>query len=134
MKTILDQSLSEFFFHDISYLYNDAEDCNELNIFLVESEFADNAPPKRLAKVSFIDPIIWQQMEELHSSFDEYEIRDDGGVIQVIERSRYFDFVNNTYPWHEEIRGRAIHVRVWSHDIVSEVIVNNLPTVSWFYL
>jgi hypothetical protein len=66
-------------------------------------------------------------------SFDEYEIRDDGGLIQIIEKSRYFDFVNTTYPWYKDIRGKAQHIRVWSQNIVSEVITKEIPAVSWQY-
>ena len=118
MKTILDESPSDnFYFHNVSFNYNKNEDCDELNIFLVEGEYADHDVPDRLAQITFLAPIMWQQMEESYSSFDEYEIRDDGGLIQLIERSRYFDFVNTTYPWYKDIRGKAMHVRVWSQNI-----------------
>ncbi|GAC40525.1 hypothetical protein GPSY_4924 [Paraglaciecola psychrophila 170] len=133
MNTILSESSDNFYFHNVSFGYNKNEDCDELNIFLVEGEYADHDTAKRLAKITFLAPIMWQQMEESHSSFDEYEIRDDGGLIQIIERSRYFDFVNTTYPWYKDIRGKAQHIRVWSQNIVSEVIAKDIPAVVWQY-
>jgi hypothetical protein len=134
MNTILDESTSDnFYFHNISFEYNETEDCDELIIFLVESFYADDDTPKRLAKITFLAPIMWQQMEESHSSFDEYEIRDSGGLIQILTRSKYFDFVNTTYPWYKEIRGSAKHIRVWSQNIVSEVITTEPPSIEWQY-
>ena len=130
-NTILSESPDNFYFHKMSFGYNKNEDCDELTIFLVEGKCADDEIPSRLAKITFLAPIMWQQMEESHSSFDEYEIRDDGGLIQLIERSRYFDFVNSTYPWYKDIRGKAQHVRVWSQNIVSEVIAQDIPKVTW---
>ena len=124
---------NNIYFKNVSFEYDEEQEHDFLKIYLVESCYADMAIPTRVALVMFKSPLIWQHMDESYSVYDSYEIRDDGGPIQILERSKYLDFVKTEYPQYEAIRGEIMHIRVWSQNIVSEVISTETPSMEWIY-
>lgn len=83
----------------------------------------------RMMVVRFPQSIAWQVVDESYTSWDDYEERDDTGVIQALSRSKYLDYVNANHGWYRDIIGSAQHYRVWTGNEVIDVISCEKPIV-----
>ncbi|MGD1907158.1 MAG: hypothetical protein ACFB0C_14335 [Leptolyngbyaceae cyanobacterium] len=89
----------------------------------------DISDESRLFVVRFPEIVAWQVVDESFTSFDEYEQRDDNGVLQSLVRSKYLDYVKSNHGWFEDAIGPAKHYRVWTENEVVDVIACEPPTV-----
>lgn len=83
----------------------------------------------RLMVVRFPQAVAWQVVDESFTSWDDYEERDDTGVLQIITRSKYLDYVHQNHGWFRETIGQARLYRVWTANEVIEVVACDLPNI-----
>lgn len=79
-------------------------------------------PSSKIVTIRFTHFIAWQVVNESFTCFDDYEERDDKGFLQILERSKYFDYVNACHGWYADVIGAAKHYRVWTENEVIDVI------------
>lgn len=79
--------------------------------------------------VRFPQVIAWQTVDESYTRFDEYEQCDDRRTLQILSRSKYFDYVKGSHGWWEDVLGPSRHYRVWTEDEVIDVIACEPPVV-----
>ncbi len=87
-------------------------------------------PNSRRFIVRFDKPIAFQIVDESFIQLDEYEVRDDGKVIKILERSKYLDYVNGSHGWYRDMIGPAEHYRVCTYNEVVDVISCTVPIVN----
>lgn len=83
----------------------------------------------RLIAVRFPQVVAWQVVDESFTTWDEYEVRDDTGVVQILTRSRYFDYVLDNHGWFRDTIGPAKMYRVWTANEVVDVVACEPPKV-----
>ena len=139
MRTILDDSKT-WYLNSLSYE-------NELRLILIEGivgTIPENLkvgdvvlndllpinvlPSSKIVLVRFADIITWQVINESYSNFDSYEQRDDNSFIQVLERSKYFDYVNANHGWYSDYK-KGKHFRVWTSDEVIDIVACEEPII-----
>ena len=142
MKTILDSAYT-FYLEEISYRQNKG-----LQITLVEAfegqeqvslQVTENLRVKahpiqttehsRRFMISFDRPVAWQVVDESWCSFDENEFTASSGALQVIQNSKYFEYVKKQHGWYEHSIGPAKHYRVITENEIIEVISCDEPAV-----
>lgn len=79
--------------------------------------------------VVFPRPVAWQVVDESFTYADSYEQKDEGGVLRVLSRSRYLDYVRTHHDGFEQTVGPARHYRVWTGDEVIDVIACDEPVI-----
>jgi hypothetical protein len=84
----------------------------------------------RLMVVRFPQAVAWQVVNELFTSWDDYEERDDTSKIQIITRSKYLDYVYQNHGWFRETNGPAKLYRVLTANEVIEVVACEPPTIA----
>lgn len=87
------------------------------------------ASDSALVKITFGNYVAWQCVNESFSEFSEYEVGDKYRFFQVLSRSRYLDYVNDTHGWYADVIGSAKHFRVWTENEVIEVIAFEEPLI-----
>lgn len=85
----------------------------------------------RLIEICFEKPIAWQLVQERLTQWDDDEERDDMSRLQVLTRSKYFDYVNACHGWYEADQGPARHYRVWTEWAVVDIIASQTPTIDF---
>lgn len=83
--------------------------------------------------ISFKHPIVWQVVEDdsLYGS-DEDEITDSLGTLQVVQNSKYFEYVKKNYGWYEYSLGPAMHYRIVTENEVIDVVSCDEPDIEEF--
>lgn len=79
--------------------------------------------------ISFERPVGWQVVDESWCSFDENEIRDTEGALQVIQNSAYYKYIKQQHGWYEHSLGPAKHYRVGTENEIIDVISCDEPIV-----
>lgn len=143
MKTLLDEFYA-CFLHAADYSAEELrvivaegfraaepEDFNVAGHIIKGTYAVDVSDRSRLSEVRFSRPIAWQLVNESFTAFDEYEVRDDKCVLQVLTQSRYLDFVRAHHGWFEDIRGPGKHYRVWTENEVVDVVACEPPIVTF---
>jgi hypothetical protein len=82
----------------------------------------------RRVVVRFARCVSWQVVNESFTSFDEYEMRDDTGFLQILERSKYLDYVLENHGWFREVVGPAKHYRLLTENEVVDIVAFDCPT------
>ena len=83
----------------------------------------------RYFTIRFPHSVAWQVVDESFTSFDEYEQRDDTGTVQILTRSKYVDYDNASHGWYADVRGLALHYRVWTENEVIDVVACEPPVI-----
>jgi hypothetical protein len=142
MKTLLDEFHASFL-HAAIYTEGDlriivaegfrAAEPEDITIgaHVIKGTYAINTSEEsRLVEVRFSRPIAWQLVDESFTAGNEYEVREDKFVLQVLKRSRYLDYVLGNHGWFEDMgRGPGKHYRVWTENEVIDVVACEPPTV-----
>jgi hypothetical protein len=139
MRTILEEAKT-WFLHSLSYK-------GSLAITLIEGIVGADAegvavgntvihtrpvsvlPASRLVLIRFPRYIAWQVVDESFTAFDEYEQRDDESFLQILAKSKYFDYVNANHGWYADIIGAGKHYRVWTENEVIDVVACEEPII-----
>jgi len=140
MYTILDEGHT-WFLDDLSYkdeltitliegiLRSEPENIKILNSVIRDAYPIDILPTSRQVLIRFSQFVAWQVVDESFTSFDEYEQRDDKGFIQILARSKYFDYVNTSHGWYPDIIGTGKHYRIWTCDEVIDIVSCTEPII-----
>ena len=83
----------------------------------------------RFFLIRFPHFVAWQVVAESFTTFDKYEERDDTGTLQVLDRSKYFDYVKASHGWCAEVIGPPKHYRLWTENEVVDVIACEAPVI-----
>lgn len=83
----------------------------------------------RRTTITFENPVAWQVVDESYTTWDETEVRDTEGYLQVLSKSQYLDYVNENHGWYKDVAGDAAHFRVWTENEIIDVVANNRPEV-----
>ena len=86
-------------------------------------------PASKMVLIRFPQTVAWQVVSEAFTTFDDAELRDDTGFLQILERSKYFDYVNANHGWYSDILGLGKHYRIWTEFEVIDVIACEAPLV-----
>lgn len=140
MYTILDEGHT-WFLEDLSYkdglaitliegiLRSEPENIKILNSVIRDAYPIDILPTSKQVLIRFSQFVAWQVVDESFTSFDEYEQRDDKGFIQILTRSKYFDYVNASHGWYPDIIGSGKHYRIWTCDEVIDIVSCKEPII-----
>lgn len=140
MRTILDGAHT-WFLHAV--VYQDAlrvivaegitsDQTEELRVgahTIKDLRSVDVSEKSRLFEIRFGKFVAWQVVDELFTSFDEYEQRDDTGTLQSLSRSKYLDYVNANHGWYEDRAGPAKHYRICTANEIVDVVACESPTI-----
>ena len=140
MKSILDNAY-ELFLDTISY--NEKLVINVIEGIKAEEaedlEFGENIiegtyrvepnENSRKFQIVFESPITWQVTDESYTSWDDYEIRDDKNSIQILEKSKFFDYIMKNHGWFEDVVGPGKHYRILTLDQIIDVISCDVPII-----
>jgi hypothetical protein len=141
MRTILEEAKT-WFLHSLSYrekltitliegmVDRESEEVQTRNIIVHGEHRINILPASRVVSIQFSQYIAWQVVNESFTSFDEYEQRDDTGFIQVLGRSKYFDYVNANHGWYADMIGAGKHYRIWTEDEVIDVVTCTEPVIT----
>ena len=105
------------------------EQLEVLGFNLGDASQIDIASDSSVVKITFGDYVTWQCVNESFSAFNKYEIGERDRFFQVLSRSRYLDYVNETHGWYVDVIGPAKHFRVWTENEVIEVIAFEKPLI-----
>jgi hypothetical protein len=109
---------------------NESEDITIAGHVIKGTHAINASELSRLAEVRFNRPIAWQLVDESFSAGDEYEVREDKFLLQVLAQSRYLDYVHTNHGWFQDVgRGPWKHYRVWNENEVIDVVACEAPTV-----
>src|ERR1700735_4217189 len=105
MKTLLDEFHASFL-HAALYAEGElriivaegfraaeSEDITIAGIVIKGTYAIKTSEQSRYAEVRFNHPIAWQLVDESFTAGNEYEVREDLFMLQVLTRSRYLDYV-----------------------------------------
>ncbi|MFD2247277.1 hypothetical protein [Pontibacter ruber] len=142
MKSILDSAYA-FYLGDILY-----RGSGSLQVILIEAfvkqeqvdiQITENSNLKcypikptessRQFTISFEHVIAWQVIDESWYNFDENEIRDSLGTLQVIQNSKYFEYINKYHGWYIHSIGPAKHYRIGTENEVIDVVSCEEPHI-----
>ncbi|WP_237228860.1 hypothetical protein [Rubinisphaera sp. JC750] len=144
MQTVLDEAwmwqLHAVLFQDdlrlilTEMFVGDADDtCTDPNPILQkilrETRPTETRDDSRMILVRFPQTVAWQVVDESYTSWDDYEVRDGKGALQVLSRSKYLDYVNANHGWYRDIIGAAEHYRVWTSDAVVDIVACEKPEI-----
>ena len=73
--------------------------------------------------------VAWQVVDESFTTFDDCEECDGMGFLQILERSKYFDYVKANHGWFTDVVGPARHYRLWTEDEVIDVVGCQSPVI-----
>ncbi len=140
MRTILDDSKT-WFLQGVTYeeglnivlvegvVGGEPEDI-EINGVVIRNTYPINSTPiSKIVSIRFSRFVAWQVVNESFTCFEEYEKRDDECFFQVLERSKYFDYVNDSHGWYADVIGAGKHYRVWTENEVIDVVTIEEPTI-----
>src|SRR5690606_13968114 len=85
------------------------EQLEVLGLDLGDASRIDIASDSSVVKITFGDYVTWQCVNESFSAFNEYEIGEKDRFFQVLTRSKYLDYVNETHGWYVDVIGSAKH-------------------------
>ncbi|WP_076668181.1 hypothetical protein [Pontibacter indicus] len=142
MKTILDSAYT-YYLEGISYRGNGSlqitsveafEGQEQLDLQVTEDLKIKGHPLRPTAHsrrfvILFERPVAWQVVDESWCSFDENEIRDTTGALQMIQNSKYFGYVKEQHGWYEHSLGPAKHYRVGTENEIIEVVSCKEPVI-----
>jgi hypothetical protein len=140
MRTILEEGYT-WFLHDLSYREEvtitliegkreaEPEDIHIGDTVIREAYPIDIASSSKLVLIRFPEYVAWQVVNESFTAFDEYEQRDDKGFLQLLERSKYLDYVNACHGWYAGIIGPGKHYRIWTENEVIDVVTCSEPVI-----
>lgn len=146
MKTILDNC--EFLFLDgLIYTENlqlivsegfvlDEKQSIQIGKMTIDAKPIEQTEKVRQFKVEFDfhDLINFQVINESYTTFDESEVRDTDGFLQVISGSKYLSFVENNHGWYKDvIDHEGKHYRLWTEDEVIDIISIKEPKIEEIY-
>lgn len=144
MKTLLDEFYT-LFLHSAMYAEGDLrivvaeglraaepEDVTFGGHVFKDTYAIDTSEDSRLVEVRFTDPIAWQLVDESYTAGNDYEVHEGKFALQVLNQSRYLDYVRAYHGWFEMIRGPGKHYRVWTENEVIDVVGCEPPTVEPF--
>jgi hypothetical protein len=117
MKTIFDEA-QRLFVHEI---VNDGY----FNILV-----SDGEPEAPVYKIHFDSVIAWQGIDEIYTTWDEYEQRDATGYFQELTRSRFLDYLHLHHGWLFEKEKGVRHFRICAWDYVVDVVTVASPVIS----
>ena len=140
METILDEGKTWYLDH-LSYkdeltitliegtISSESEDVQILNTVIRDCYPIDILSTSRRVLIRFSQYVAWQVVDESFTSFDEYEQRDDKGFLQILARSKYFDYVNASHGWYSDIIGSGKHYRIWTENEVIDIVSCTEPII-----
>lgn len=140
MRTILDDSKT-WFLHCLSYdkelkliliegiVGTTPEDIKIRDTIICDTYPINTSPSSKMVQIRFPHFIAWQVVDESFTSFDEYEKRDDKSFLQILERSKYFDYVNASHGWYADAIGSGRHYRIWTENEVIDVVSCEEPII-----
>ncbi|MFA7237103.1 MAG: hypothetical protein WC058_09580 [Phycisphaeraceae bacterium] len=79
--------------------------------------------------VRFPQFVAWQVVDETYTTKDDYEQCDDTGVLQILSRSKYLDYIKSSHGWFEATLGPAKQYRVCTANEIVDVVACQSPTV-----
>lgn len=141
MQTILDEG-HIWFLDSLSYddgltiqlvegLLSDSPQDLEIAEAVIKNTYpVEVGKASRKAMVKFGIPVAWQVVNESYTSWDEAEVRDTKGHLQVLSNSAYLDYVNANHGWYKDVSGDAAHYRVLTVDEVFDVVAQEPPKVT----
>lgn len=80
-------------------------------------------------RIVFSRVVAWQVVDESYTAWDDYEEIDDKSPLQILNKSRYMDYINENHGWYKDTVGPAQHYRVWTYDAVIDVMAHDPPAV-----
>jgi hypothetical protein len=81
------------------------------------------------AVVRFPSVVAWQVVDESYTTKLEEEEWDTTGFISVLAKSPYLDYVHACHGWFRDVVGPAKHYRLWTEDMVIDVVGLEPPSV-----
>lgn len=79
--------------------------------------------------IRFSQFVAWQVVSESFTVFEQEEVRDDTGFIQILEKSAYFSYVNSHHGWYQDVIGPGKHYRIWTEFEVVDVVTCEAPVI-----
>ena len=140
MRTVLDESKT-WFLHRLSYEEelritliegkrgNESQDIQIGDVVIRDAYPIEISPTSKLVLIRFSQYVAWQVVNESFTIFDDYEQRDDTGFLQILEKSKYLDYVNGSHGWYVEVLGKGKHYRIWTENDVIDVITCVEPII-----
>ena len=83
----------------------------------------------RRFEIRFDRVVAWQVIDECYTVADTSEERDDDGILRVLTKSKYLDFIAKHHGWFTETVGPAAHFCLITVDDVVDVISHAPPRV-----
>ena len=140
MRTILDESRT-WFLQNLSYdgglkilliegfVGTKSEDIKIGDTVLSDTHPIETSQTSKTVQIQFSHFVTWQVIDECFSNFDDYEKRDDLSFLQILERSKYLDYVNANHGWYTDVFGSAKHYRVWTENEVIDIVSCKEPSI-----
>ena len=92
--------------------------------YKVESDIAS-----QVFSITFSGPVAWQVVDESYTSEDCSEEVEAEGLLCILSKSKYLDYVNGSHGFYKDIIGPGKHYRIWTEDQVIEVIAVEEPKI-----
>jgi hypothetical protein len=97
---------------------------------VIENTFpVETSTDSRRVVLKFGVPVAWQVVDESYTSWDESEVRDTKGYLQILSKSKYLDYVNSNHGWYKDVGSDGSHYRVWTENEVIDVVAQEPPEV-----
>ena len=81
------------------------------------------------AVVRFPSAVAWQVVDESYTTNLDAERLNSTGFISVLAKSPYLDYVHSCHGWFRDVIGPAKHYRLWTEDVVLDVVGLEPPVV-----
>ncbi len=99
------------------------ENLKEISSNKISRQFKIEFDSKNLINFQFID--------ESFTAMDEKEKRDTKGFLQIIQNSKYLDYVEKSHGWYKDVVNReAQHFRILTVDDVIDIVSLDEPIIS----
>lgn len=141
MKTILDKAHT-WFMSSVSYTDEDliitvvgglqAEHPEEIDLgggqSLGQGYRVSQTEKSMHVQLTFPTVAAYQVIDESFTSLDEYDAG-DGGSLQIMERSRFKDMIENHHSLLPTLREACRYYRLWTEDAVVDVVTDEEPII-----
>lgn len=79
--------------------------------------------------ITFRDPVVWQIVNESFTLGDASEVVEVKGLLSILSKSKYLDYVEGSHGFYKDIIGPGKHYRIWTVDQVIDIISLEDPVV-----
>lgn len=79
-------------------------------------------PNSRQVAIRFSRIVAWQVVDESFTTADASEVRDDDGMLRILTKSAYMDYIKAHHGWFEDVVGPALHYQLLTEDAIVDVI------------